>query len=56
MYRYNFLYKNALQWINMVKQLGNYLDVNMKEETEIRRKKGGLIQRVNNMLVSIGKS
>ncbi len=40
----------------MVKHLGNYLDANMKEETDIRRKKGDLIQRVNNILVSIGKS
>ncbi len=46
----------ALQWVDMVKDLGNYLDANMKEETEIQRKKGDLIQRVNNMLVSIGKS
>ncbi len=46
----------ALQWVDMVKHLGNYLDANMKEETEIRRKKGDLIQRANNMLVSIGKS
>ncbi len=45
-----------LQWVDMVKHLGNYRDANMKEETEIRRKKGDLIQRVNNMLVSIGKS
>ncbi len=46
----------ALQWVNMVKHIGNYLDANMKEETEIQRKKGDLIQRVNNILVSIGKS
>ncbi len=46
----------ALQWVDTVKHLGNYLDANMKEETEIRRKKGDLMQRVNNMLVSIGKS
>ncbi len=42
----------ALQWVDMVKHLGNYLDANMKEETEIRRKKGDLIHRVNNMLVA----
>ncbi len=34
----------ALQWVDMVKHLGNYLDTNMKDETEIRRKKGDLIQ------------
>ncbi len=38
----------ALQLVDMVKHHGNYLDANMKEETEIRRKKGDLIQRVIN--------
>ncbi len=34
--------------------IGNYLDTTMKEETEIRRRKGDIVQRVDNMLVSTG--
>ncbi len=40
----------VLQWVDMVKYLGNYLDTNMKEETEIWRKTRELIQRLTIVL------
>ncbi len=45
-----------LEWVNTVKHLGNYLDSNLSEKSEIIKKKGDLIQRVNNRIVSIGRS
>ncbi len=45
-----------LQWVNTVKHLGNYLDSNLSEKSEIIKKKGNQIQRVNNLIVSLGRS
>ncbi len=42
--------------VDTVKHLGNYLDANTREHTEVLRKKGDLVQRVNNLLVSLGRS
>jgi hypothetical protein len=44
-----------LKWVDTVKHLGNYLDCRLREKTEIVRKNGDLVQRVNNLLVSLGR-
>ena len=43
-----------LKWVQSVKHLGTYLDDNMSEETEIRKKKQDLIQRVNYIVSTLG--
>jgi hypothetical protein len=43
-----------LEWVQSVKHLGNYLDENMSESTEIRRKKHDLVQRVNYVVSTLG--
>ncbi len=45
-----------LKWIDTVKHLGNYFDANMREHTEVLRKRGDLVPRVNYLLVSLGSS
>ena len=45
---------NVLTWVNSVKYLGNHLDCDMSESTEIRMKKSDLTYRVNHLLASIG--
>ncbi len=49
------LCSTELQWVNTVKHLGNNLDNNLSEKYEIIKKKGDLIQRVNNLIVSLGR-
>ena len=46
---------NVLNWVDSVKHLGNHLDSDMSESTEIRMKKSDLTYRVNHMLATIGK-
>ena len=43
-----------LDWVQSVKHLGNYLDQNMSESTEIRKKKHDLVQRVNYIVSTLG--
>ncbi len=45
-----------LKSVNTVKHLGNYLDSNLSEKFEIIKKKGDLIERVNNLIVTLGRS
>ena len=45
-----------LKWVTSTKHLGNYIDCNLSETTEIKHKKGDLVQRVNKMLSALGKS
>ncbi len=45
-----------LQWVDNVKHLGNYLDSDLKEMTEVRMKRSDLVGRVNNLIVTLGKS
>ncbi len=45
-----------LPLVNTFKHLSNYLDNNLSEESEIIKKKGDLIQRFNNLIVSLGRS
>ncbi len=45
-----------LMLVNTVKHLGNYLDSNLSEKSEIIKKKGYLIRRVINLIVSLGRS
>ncbi len=40
----------------MLSIVGTYLDSNLSEKSEIIKKKGDLIQRVNNLIVSLGRS
>ncbi len=44
-----------LQWVDTVNYLGNFLDSNMKEKTEVVMKKGDFIQRVNSLLLSLSR-
>ena len=46
----------TLKWVDKVKHLGNYLESNLQETTEITVKKSDLIQRVNSLLVNLGRS
>ncbi len=46
----------TLKWVDHVKHLGNHLESNLSEVTEIRMKKSDIIQRVNTVVVSLGKS
>ncbi len=39
-----------------VKHLGNNLNANISENTEVLQKKGDLVQRVINLLVSLGRN
>jgi hypothetical protein len=50
------LHGATLKWVNKVKHLGNHLESNLRETTEITMKKSDLIQRVNTLLVSLGGS
>ena len=43
-----------LDWVQSVKHLGNYLEENMSESTEIRKKKQDLVQRVNYVVSTLG--
>ncbi len=46
----------TLKWVDHVKHLGNHLESNLCEVTEIRMMKSDMIQRVNIVVVSLGKS
>ena len=45
-----------LKWVDSVKHLGNYIDSDLRERTEIRRKRSDLVGRVNSMVISLGNS
>ena len=45
----------TLSWVKNVKHLGNYLDSDMSETTEIRMKRSDLCYRVNHVIASLGK-
>ncbi len=47
---------STLKWVDHVKHLGNQLESNLSEVTEIRMKNSDMIQRVNTVVVSLGKS
>ncbi len=47
---------STLKWVDYVKHLGNHLESNLSEVTEIRMKKSDMIQRVNTVVVFLGKS
>ena len=44
-----------LQWVKSVKDLGFFVDSDLKETTEIRHKRGNLIERVNTLIANLGK-
>ena len=46
---------DVLKWVDHAKHLGNFLDCDMSECTEIRMKRGDLVYRVNHTLASLGK-
>ncbi len=46
---------STLKWVDHVKHLGNHLESNLSEVAEIRMKKSDMIQRVNTVVVSLGK-
>ena len=46
----------TLKWVDKVKHLGNHLESNLREVSEIRMKKSDMIQRVNTVLVTLGRS
>ncbi len=46
---------STLKWVDHVKHLGNHLESNLSEVTEIMLKKSDMIQRVNSVVVSLGK-
>jgi hypothetical protein len=48
------LCNEELKWVESTKHLGTYLDSNMTESTEIRRKKHDLVQRVNYVVSTLG--
>ncbi len=45
-----------LKWVDKVKHLGNHLQYNLCEAKEVTMKKSDLIQRVNTLLVTLGRS
>ena len=45
-----------MTWVTEIKHLGNYLSYNLNEETEIQRKKGDLVDRVNCLLGNMGSA
>ena len=45
-----------LVWVESVKHLGNQLDSDLSEKTEIRNKKGDLINRVNKVIATLENS
>ena len=46
----------TLKWVDNVKHLGNHLEYNLRETKEVTMKKSDLIQRVNTLLVTLGRS
>ena len=44
---------NALEWVTVVKHLGNYLKHNLSEDKEIQIKRGDLVGRVNVILSNL---
>ncbi len=50
------VYDSKLAWLDDVIHLRNYLQTKLKEVTEIRMKKSDMIQWINTVLVSLGKS
>ena len=44
-----------VSWVNNVKHLGNFLDCDMSEKTEVRMKRSDLVYRVNHSLATLGK-
>jgi len=51
-----YLSGQKLRWVDSVKHLGNHLGANLSESKEITMKKSDLIQRVNTLIVTLGKS
>jgi hypothetical protein len=51
-----YLSGQKLRWVDSVKHLGNHLEANLSESKEITMKKNDLIQRVNTLIVTLGKS
>ncbi len=45
----------TLKWVDKVKHLGNHLQYNLCEAKEVTMKKSDLIQRVNTLLVTLGR-
>ena len=45
----------ALQWVDSFRHLGNYIDSNLSECTEVNKKKSDLFQRTNTLLVTLGR-
>ncbi len=45
-----------LKWVAKIKHLGNHLQYNLCETKEVTMKKSNLIQRVNTLLVTLGRS
>ena len=43
-----------LKWKENVKHLGNWLSSDLSEKTDVIKKRGDLVQRVNNMMANIG--
>ncbi len=46
----------TLKWVDKVKHLGNHLQYNLCKAKEVTMKKSDLIQRVNTLLVTLGRS
>ena len=44
-----------LKWVKSVKDLGIFVDSDLRETTEIRHKRGDLIGRANTMMANLGK-
>ena len=44
-----------LAWVKTVKYLGNYLDCDMSEKTDVRMKRSDLVYRVNHTISTLGK-
>ena len=51
-----YLAGQSLQWVSVVKHLGNYVRSDLKETTEISQKQGDLIGRVNGMCATFYKA
>ena len=45
----------SLSWAKNVKYLGNYLDCDMSEKTDVRMKRSDLVYRVNHSTATLGK-
>ncbi len=48
--------KSCIKWVQKVKHLGNIIRCDLKEADEISQKRGDLIGRINNLLVTLPKA